>query len=194
MRMRAHARLCIQCHRFIGIIFYDFQDIRKVTSLRFPSRGLGEVSSGSTRQAFMPHANCPGKVLHLLWGPTLWAAACFSLRLCDGPFPCLSAPPLDRWARIRRNPVLSTLLGAWQLCRNVWQGGIQVSEVGRPRTAQLIRFIDDGGLQGSHGAGSHGQRQVSEPRGALVWFLLIAASRLFDLGWMDTINLWVSCL
>ena len=117
MRTRAHARLCIQCRRFIGIVFHDFQDMLKVTSLRSPSRGLREVSSSSTWQAFMPHANCPGTVLHLLWGPTLWAAACLSLRLCDGPFPCLSAPPLDRWARIRRNPVLSTgLLAALQKC------------------------------------------------------------------------------
>lgn len=193
MRTRAHTRLYIQCYRFIGVIFYDFQTYWK-WRLRFPSGGLGEVNSSSTQQAFMPHANYPGKVLRLLWGPTPWAAAYFSLLLCDGPFPCLSAPPLDRWARIRRNLVLSTLLDAWQLCRNLWQGGIQMSEAGWPRTAQLTRFINDSGLQGRHGARSHGQRQVSEPWGALLWFLLITMSRLFDLGWMDTINLWVSYL
>ena len=157
MRTRARAKLYIQCYRFIGIVFYDFQNILKVTSLRFPSRGLGEVNSSSMQQAFPPPANYAGKVLHALWDPILWATACFSLHLCDGPFPCSSAPPLDRCLRIRRNPVLSTLLDAGQLCRNLWQGGIQTSEVGWPRTAQLIHFINDRGLQGASGLGYMGR-------------------------------------
>lgn len=157
MRTGANARLYIQCYWFIGIVFYDFLNILKVTSLRFPSRGLGEVNSSSTQQAFPPHANYAGKVLHARWDPTLWAADCFSLRPSDGPFPCSTAPPLDRCARLRRKPVLSTLLDAGQLCRNLWQGGIQTSEVGWPRTAQLIHFINDSGLQGASGLGHMGR-------------------------------------